>query len=115
MIEGRPFRHVRERSSELKERGSGRLRRIESRLFDVQTLDGSLEILAVNDLMKGECMRSQPDVRRHFAALEVARRVLERRRRASTAPARLEAEDAGKLEEEDQAERGMSTCVNICR
>ena len=80
------MRHVRERSFELGQRGKSRVRRIESRLFDVRTLDGQLDLLSTTGVVT-----SSPElVKRHLAAVEVARRALERRRRANTAPARLE-------------------------
>lgn len=70
---------------------------MESRLFDVRTLDGNLDLLAAG------LVGSQPDVRRHIVALEAAGRVLERRSRANTAPARLEGAMEG---EEDVMPKG---------
>jgi len=83
----RPYRHVRERSHETKSRSKSRMRRMKSRIFDVKALDGTLE-----ELLKDEMVGSQPVVRRHShsIATEVARRILERRRHANTAPARIE-------------------------
>lgn len=86
----RPYRHVRERSFELRYR----LRRADSRFFDVVTLDGGYkEEFAGDDDGDNGDEWSGGGGRRHSAAMMhmiVAKRILERRRRASTAPGRIE-------------------------
>jgi len=64
----------------------------------VRTLDGQLDLLSTTGLVT-----SSPElVKRHLPAVEVARRALERRRRANTAPARLE---GGSSEERQESEK----------
>jgi hypothetical protein len=82
-MSARPYRHVRERSHDVKDR----LKRSDSRIFDAITLDG------VADAVGGEePARDELGQGRHRLAMAAARRLLERRRRANTAPARMENE-----------------------
>ena len=64
----------------------------------MRTLDGQLDLLSTTNIVT-----SSPElVRRHLATVEMARKALERRRRANTAPARLE---GGSAEEREESER----------